>query len=120
VVWSTNEVIQWSRKSDNFRFFLQRGVKLPQSSYAMAAHKDKDVPKNPEPVAANEWIESDRLRDGAEIWEQSLSLPSYDSVITLLWLKQEIGKEAVDEDSLLEELDPDEFTLRRKRWPGKR
>jgi hypothetical protein len=120
VIWSTNEVIQWFRKSDSFRFFLQRSVKVPQASYAMAAYKGRELPENPEPVAAHEWIESGRLRDGAEIWEQSLSLPSYESVITLLWIKQEISKEEVDEDSLLEELDPEEFTLRRKRWPGKR
>ncbi len=86
----------------------------------MAAYKGKKLPENPEPIAANEWIESGRLLDGAEIWEQSLSLPSYDSVMTLLWVKMQITKEEVGDDSLLEELDPQEFTLRRKRWPGKR
>ena len=120
VIWSTNEVIQWSRKSDSFRFFLQRGVKVPPASYAMAAYKGKEVPDDPEPVAANEWIESGRLLDGAEVWEQSLGLRSYDSVITLLWLKREIAREEGHEDSLLEELDPEEFTLRRRHWPGKR
>jgi Zn-dependent peptidase ImmA (M78 family) len=120
VVWSTNEIIQWSRKSDSFRYFLQRNVEVPQASYAMAAFKGKKLPGDPEPVAAHEWIESPRLHDGAEIWEQSLLLPSYESVMTLLWIKREIAKEGVPEDdSLLEELDPEEFTLRRKRWPGK-
>lgn len=47
-------------------------------------------------------------------------LPWYDSVITLLWVKREITKGEREEDSLLAELDPEEFTLRRKRWPGKR
>ena len=121
VIWSTNEVIQWSRKSDSFRYLLQRGVEVPQASYAMAAFKGKELPGDPEPVAAHEWIESARLHDGAEIWEQSLRLPSYESVMTLLWIKGEIaGEEVNEDDSLLEELDPDEFTLRRKRWPGKR
>lgn len=120
VVWSTNEVIQWSRKSDSFRFFLRRGVKVPQVSYAMTAYKGQKPPENPEPIAADEWIESGRLLDRAEIWEQSLRLPWYDSVITLLLIKGQITKEEVEEDSLLEELDPQEFTLRRKRWPGKR
>ena len=109
-----------SRKSDSFRFFLQRAVKVPQASYTMAAFKGAKLPDSPEPVAAHEWIESGRLLDGAEIWEQSLRLPSYDSVITLLWIKREITKEVLEEDSLLEELDPEEFTLRRKHWPGKR
>ena len=86
----------------------------------MAAYKGKRPPEQPEPVHAGEWIEHSRLLDGAEIWEQSLKLPWYDSVITLLWAKREITKEEREEDSLLEELDPEEFTLRRKRWPGKR
>lgn len=120
VIWSTNEVIQWSRKSDSFQFFLQRGVKVPVGSYAMAAYEGKVLPEDPEAVAADEWIESGYLCEHAEIWEQSRRLRSYDSVITLLWIKREISPPGGKEDILLEELDPEDFTLRRKRWPGKR
>ena len=120
MVWSTDEVIKWSHKSDSFQFFLQRGVKVPQGSYAMAAYKGNKLAEHPESISAVEWIDGGRLLDGAEIWEQSLSLPSYNSVITLLWVKGKITKDEVEEDTLLEELDPEEFTLRRKRWPGKR
>lgn len=120
VIWSTNEIIQWTRRSDSFRLFLRRGVKVPQGSYAMEAYGGKALPGDPEPVAADEWIDSWNLREGAEIWEQSLGLPGYNSVITLLWIKREIARKAMDEDSLLEELEPEDFTLRRKRWPGKR
>jgi hypothetical protein len=93
---------------------------VPQGSYARAAYEGKDVPGDPEPVAADEWIDNWNLREGAEIWEQSLRLHSYDSVITLLWIKREIVQTTTEEDSLLDELDPEDFTLRRKRWPGKR
>lgn len=120
IIWSTNRVIQWLRKSDSFNFFLRRGVNVPEGSYALVAYKGERLPEGPEPVPAAEWIEHPRLLEGAEIWEQSLKLPYYDSVITLLWAKREITKEERDDDSLLEELDPEEFTLRRKRWPGKR
>ena len=120
IVWSTNRVIQWFRKSDSFSFLLRRGVSVPDASYAMAAYKGERVPEQPETVPAGEWIEHPRLVEGAEIWEQSLKLPWYDSVITLLWVKREITKGEREEDSLLAELDPEEFTLRRKRWPGKR
>lgn len=120
IIWSTNQVIQWLRKSDSFPFFLRRGVNVPGGSYAMAAYKGKRMPEDPEPVPAGEWVEHPRLLEGAEIWEQSLKLPWYDSVITLLWAKREITNEDREEDALLEELDPEEFTIRRKRWPGKR
>ena len=120
VIWSTREVIQWSRRSDSFRFFLRRGSRVPDASYAMAAFRDQQFPTQPEPVAAHEWIEDTRLREHAEIWEQSLKLRSYESVITLLWVRRPIFDERSDEDTLLPELDPEEFTLRRKRWPGKR
>jgi len=73
-----------------------------------------------EPVAADEWIESGYLLEDAEIWEQYRPLRSYDSVITLLWIKREISPPGGKEDILLEELDPEDFTLRRKHWPGKR
>jgi len=86
----------------------------------MAAYKGKTVPEEPEPVRADEWIEDNRLLEGAEIWEESLKLPWYNSVLTLLWTKRDIVKEVREEDSLLKELDPEDFTLRRKRWPGKR
>jgi hypothetical protein len=65
-------------------------------------------------------IDSWNLRESAEIWEQSLRLHSYHCVITLLWIKREIVQTTTEEDSLLDELDPEDFTLRRKRWPGKR
>lgn len=120
IIWSTSKVIQWLRKSDSFPFFLRRGANVPEGSYAMAAYKGKRLPEAPEPVPAGEWIDHPRILEGAEIWEHSLNLPSYDSVITLLWVRSEITKEEREEDSLLPELDPEEFTLRRKRWPGRR
>jgi len=86
----------------------------------MAAYNGKTPSDEPEAIPASEWIQAARLREDAEIWEQSLSLPSYESVITLLWVRDDITREESDEDSLLPELDPEEFTLRRKRWPGKR
>jgi hypothetical protein len=120
VIWSTKKIVQWARRSDSFRIFLRRGVEVPQGSYARAAYEGKDVPGDPEPVAADEWIDNWNLREGAEIWEQSLRLHSYDSVITLLWIKREIVQTTTEEDSLLDELDAEDFTLRRKRWPGNR
>jgi hypothetical protein len=55
---------------------------------------------------------------GARIWEQSKALPSYSSVLTLLWIKEriEIYSDS-DEEAGLDELEPEQFTINRRRWP---
>jgi hypothetical protein len=45
-------------------------------------------------------------------------MPSYDGVLTLLLISEEIEDRA--SEALLEELGPEAFTLRRKTWPGRR
>jgi len=46
-------------------------------------------------------------------------LPNYDAVLTLLVVRDAIESWNDDPDTL-DELDPREFTLDRKRWPSKR
>jgi hypothetical protein len=52
----------------------------------------------------------------ARLWEESVPVPYYDSVLSLLYVRQRIEEleEESEEDT---ELDPAEFTLARKRWP---
>jgi hypothetical protein len=50
------------------------------------------------------------------VLEHSIRLPNYNAVLTLLWFQLRDG--GFDEDPPnLEDLDPEDFTLRRKRWP---
>ena len=50
--------------------------------------------------------------------EHSVSLPNYAAVLTLLWVvKTKRSAEEEYEEPYLEELDPEGFTLKRKRWP---
>ena len=52
--------------------------------------------------------------------EHSLRLPHHDAVLTLLWIvKMEPLSDGLDEraEDRLPELNPEDFTLRRKRWP---
>ena len=60
---------------------------------------------SPSPVRADLWLDSRRLNDGAEIYEQSIFLRNYRSVLSLLWIKEPISKQDDTED-LLPELDP--------------
>lgn len=67
VIWSTNKIVQRARRSDSFRLFLRRRIKVPQGSYAMAAHEGKDVPGDTEPDAADEWIDNWNLREASGV-----------------------------------------------------
>ncbi|MFZ0591562.1 MAG: hypothetical protein WAM39_13945 [Bryobacteraceae bacterium] len=45
------------------------------------------------------------------------NLQNYNAVFTLLWaVNLQEGKQNADEDELLAKLEPEEFTLGRKRW----
>ena len=45
-------------------------------------------------------------------------MPFYDAVLTLLWISDAIETE--DSEDCLDEMDPEDFTLTRRKWPGKR
>jgi len=82
-------------------------VTVPQGSYALDCFNFAEVPDHPEPVSAGIWIESWNVHEDSSIWEHSKGLPSYRSVLTLLWIKERIEKLTdYDEDELLEELHP--------------
>ena len=46
-------------------------------------------------------------------------MPAYDGVLDLLFITEEI-EERRESETLLDELDPAEFSLRRTTWPGRR
>jgi hypothetical protein len=49
------------------------------------------------------------------VLEHSVSLKNYAAVLTLLWIED--PPKVDDSDELLDEMDPEAFTLRRTRWP---
>lgn len=52
------------------------------------------------------------LRASAHAW------PNYNAVLTLLWAyKVDPPPVRDDQEAFLEDLDPEEFTLKRRRWP---
>ena len=63
-------------------------------------------------------LPSHQLVSGAMLWEQSMRVLNYEAVLSFLWTDNNISPATTSE--LLEDLDPAEFTLKRKRWPGKR
>ena len=92
VVWSTDHQIRWWRRSRSFGFRPSEGTHIREGTFAFACFAGAKAPKKPQPVAADLWIGSGDLRARAKIWEQSKALPSYHSVISLLWIKDRVAR----------------------------
>jgi hypothetical protein len=73
-------------------------------------------------VPAIDWLYDANLHEEAAILEWSRALPFYNSVLTLLYIEStvEARRDADDDDECGSELDPGEFGLGRRRWPGRR
>jgi len=90
---------------------------LDPNSFAFDAFEGKAVPSSFESVPASAWLFEKGLRSDARILEHSIPLPGYEAVLSLLLIPEPI-EEWDDSGTSLDELDPEEFTLRRKTWPG--
>jgi hypothetical protein len=117
IVWSEQGKIAWARRSPEFPFFIGTGRLIERASFAFNCFKGEKTPRSPEPVPADAWIDSANLKDGSVVYEESRSLPFYDSVLTLLWIKDDIQKRSDYQDDEDSSLDPNEFTVHRKNWP---
>ncbi len=93
VVWSEAGRIRWYRASRDFGYHVKVGDELDSYSIAYDFFKGKTLPSRPTSVEASCWLASGRYASDAMLKEDSVALPSYDSVITLLWLDKDIERE---------------------------
>jgi Zn-dependent peptidase ImmA (M78 family) len=117
VVWSSNNRVIWSKSSEEFVRWIPKS-ELSDATFAADCFRHRSVPDRLEPVPASAWLFEKGLREDARIWEHSIPLPNYGAVISLLVMREPV--EARDDSAPAEEeLDPNEFTLNRRRWPSK-
>jgi hypothetical protein len=117
LVWSSNRVIRWFHPSPSFVNFIEPGASLSSDSLALATHEGRTLTDEMEEVPAEAWIKSSWLKDDAVVSEQSILMPSYEGCLSLIWIRRPIEQKPTAEDELLPELDPEGFTVNRKRWP---
>lgn len=118
VVWSTRDKISWYAKSQEFGHHVNVGEGVNRDSLAYRCLFEGQRQVGPMPVPAHSWVPERNLIPEACLLEESLLLPFYGSVLSLLWITERIEKRTEwDEEESKEELDPNEFTLGRKRWP---
>lgn len=117
VVWSSQRQIRWFHGSPIFVHFIEVGKEIDLASIAYRAYEAKPLPGEMEEVPAEAWIKSSWLKEDAVISEQTVPMPSYNGCLSLIWVRRPIEDRPTAEDELLRELSPDDFTIKRKRWP---
>jgi len=118
VVWSSQRRVIWFRPSAEFGQWVRIRDLVDPRTFAFDCFEGRAVPSKPEAVPASAWLSGTTLRADAMILEESCSMPFYDAVLTLLWIKD--ATETSDSEDDLEPMDPADFTLARRKWPGKR
>jgi hypothetical protein len=119
IVWSQNNNVVWYKSSPEFGRWIRRG-EVREKTFAFDCFRGRRTPQKLESVPAAAWLFEKGLKDAARIWEHSVLLPNYAAVLSLLVMRESVeGHEYFSEEEE-SELDPVEFTLRRKRWPSKK
>lgn len=83
VICSVDGVIKWSQKSEGFYHFIPY-TRLASDTLAgrlFASSTDSEFSGE---VLANSWIESNKIERDLKLWEESILLPYYNSVLTIL------------------------------------
>ena len=118
VVWSQERTTRWFRRSEEFKHWIRLREQLDTHTLAADCFRGEKVPPSHESVPASAWLEG-RVPDDARILEQTRCMRSYSGALTLLWMPEPFASDFEDEDTLTE-LNPNDFGLGRKKWPGKR
>jgi IrrE N-terminal-like domain len=118
MVWSVTNSARWFVRSDSFRFFLPLPELPANGSFAARIFKGEAAPTELAPVRPDVWLDRQAAEHVNTLLEHSISLPNYNAVLTLLWAyKAEPLPARHGQEALLEDLDPQDFTLNRRRWP---
>ena len=85
IVWSTDGRIDWSKRSHTFDLRLRKGTPIHKDTFAFRASSARASQKQAQVVRAALWISD--ADEATKLCEQSKALPTYNSVISLLWAR---------------------------------
>ncbi len=85
LVWSVAGHISWIKKNENFFGYISMG-KLDERSLAAGLINADGARESEGEVFAESWLADDDLSGHDRIWEESIFLPNYDAVLTILTL----------------------------------
>jgi len=91
LVFSHDSRVSWAKRSPSFGHFLERETRLSEDSHAIDFFQGTTPPKQMTRVFAEAWFKAwPGIIQEAQMYEQSLAMEHYRSVLTLLWLDNEI------------------------------
>lgn len=116
VIWSEGQRAKWYKRSSSFPFYLPIEALPSEGSSAHRLIQGGPPTRSFVEVSPNSWLHQQDAERVFQVFEHSLRFENYDAVLTLLTVRiRSLPDEELD--SALEELDPQDFTLNRKRWP---
>lgn len=83
VICSVRRKVKWVHKSETFHYFIPPMI-LGPDCLAGQMFEDDSSRELEGSVAASSWTEDDHVDRGKEFWEESISMPFYESVLTIL------------------------------------
>lgn len=104
IVYAADGVIRGYTPSAEFKrlgIVIPVGESLDPYSLAASAFQSGEVPKAMEQVDASCWFCSGPFRRDALIQEHSRGMPGYNSVLTLLWIDEDIHPDDTDDDAYI-------------------
>jgi Zn-dependent peptidase ImmA (M78 family) len=96
IVFSQRGIVTWFRRSKEFEemgAFVEVKSRLDADSLAYSIHRNGRSSGKQRRVPAASWLAPGNYRDDATIMEQSWPLAGYDSILTLLWIYDDISSE---------------------------
>lgn len=119
LVWSERGAAKWFARSAEFVHWIRLRERLDARTLAADCFANQHASDGQERVSASAWLQG-HVPDDAQLLEQTRCMPSYSGALTLLWLPEPFTNDSATDGEMLEELSPEDFGLRRKKWPGKR
>jgi len=83
IVFSTGGCVRWVRRSSDFHYWISPGRKLSPYTCAAEYFEKGTISRQMETVRLDGWVEN--VSAGDHIREESIPMPSFDSVLSLLW-----------------------------------
>ncbi len=114
-VVSRDGAIEWYKKSSAFDFHVNVGEKLSKDTYASDFYDGISMSGRPQKVHAEAWL-AGTFSEDSEIIEHSFALMKYNTVLSLLWIDDDIRTCSENEDDDPEYDLTNPFTPDGKRW----
>jgi len=120
LVASTGGKIRYHRKTQDFGYFIAPRENLTSGTYAADFFKGRQLPVGMREVNATAWLEGKQIDPNKTIREESIAMPYYDSVLTLLWIDKDIDHYVTGGDEYDSEQEESDGRWSWNRYPKRR